>query len=245
MGIDAEMFVKVRGQHLTEDDLKALRAKVGDAFGTERFFITCESNYVRHSLQEVQEIHQDSADENEAIIRPLPGEQFIQVSLYTRYYGPGYERGDFGFIYLLYKWLELNIPEGEVWYGGDSSGVLFRSLTADGCAEKLLQHYLKVGHQPYRCYFQESLGTEDTWAKPPKCIHPLCGDNMSRSGFGPAYALFTCVSCGRSYYTKDSGVTWLSAQYRDGLTERTDKIYDAQEGVWKVWKDPKAETCKS
>lgn len=243
MGIDAEMFVKIKGQpHLTEKDLKVLRARIGDAFGPSKFLIYSDKNCCKHSLEEVQEIGQDSADEEEATIRPAPGEQFIQVSLYTRYYGKDYERGDFPFIYTVSLWLEANLPNAEVWYGGDSSGVLFRPFSGT-YREELLQHFLKVGHTPYTGCFQQSLGTEDTWAVPPLCLHPLCGRNMNRHGFGRDYASFTCVSCGRKYLTKDQGKTWLSGKNFGGIDSEVDKIYDAALGVWKDHK--KAEACRS
>lgn len=57
-------------------------------------------------------------------MKAQPGEWFLEVHVWTRYYNEGYERGNIVLICGLCDWVEENIPNSEVWYGGDSSGVL-------------------------------------------------------------------------------------------------------------------------
>ena len=59
---------------------------------------------------------QDSA-ENPYIIAK-PNEQFIEVHVWSRYYGEDYARGDWKTLSFILMWCVFNIPECEVWYGG-------------------------------------------------------------------------------------------------------------------------------
>lgn len=45
----------------------------------------------------------------------------VEVATMARYYGPGYERGDWPTIYGAIRVLQAAFPEATVYYGGDSS----------------------------------------------------------------------------------------------------------------------------
>lgn len=72
----------------------------------------------------------------------------VVVGTMARYYGPGYERGDWPSIYGAIRVLQAAFPEAKVYYGGDS--------TDDGleCTEELLaevwEHFLGPHGDDYR-----------------------------------------------------------------------------------------------
>lgn len=80
-----------------------------------------------------------------------PGEQFINVHLWTRYYGKGYERGSWPTIRGVAEYLEHAFPGATVYYGGDSSGVCATPFD-EAARKELNDHYLTFGHSPYRGY---------------------------------------------------------------------------------------------
>lgn len=199
MGIDAEMFVRTKAK-ITKEQVRDLAYHLGSAFGADRFWIfkdRGEGIPPRHCLEIVNKYDQDGPT-----IKPEKGETFIRVHPATRYYGEGYERGDLPFLIMLAEWLERNIPGGEVWYGGDSSGV---------CAEKFdkrarkryLDLYCKVGHHPYSGAFDTDHGDG---VKAPIC--KFCWKKMRRYGWGKNYAPFHCSGCGESVVTRDGGKTF-------------------------------------
>ena len=184
MGVDAEIVVKTTNP-LSQDDVTLLAHKACDAFGCAKFWIQPEDR--RHAINIIDVYEQDGPD-----ILPAEGEQFLRLSLWSRYYGPGYERGDFAFLYALILWLQRNIPGGSVWYGGDSSGICAEEMTQDALG-KLWAHFCEHGTAPYRSYF-------DRDKSGPTC--DLCGVQMIRYGFGGAYAAWSCA-CGRNISERD------------------------------------------
>lgn len=233
MGIDAEMFVKTT-HHPTQEELESWRCRLGDTFGPDNFWIR-----PRHpAIQQVEVIDQDSNEEPE--IKPQAGEVLLKLNLATRYYGVDYERGDFLFIYGLARWLERNIPEAVVYYGGDSSGVLFRHFHHEA-REALMKHFLEHGHSPYRDYFdppQGKLGNAPQQTRP-VCPTGDCGaQSLFQHGYGQTYIGLHCVACGRDVWTRDQGVTWQSGVQNWTNGQRDDKIeYQMTNGVdWEAVK---------
>ena len=213
MGIDAKMFVRTKST-ITEEQLKKLRWQIGSSIGAHQFWIwEAEAGYSsdRHSLELVDVIHQDGPD-----IYPEEGETFLRVNIGTRYYGKNYERGDFPTIYMTAGWLEVNIPGAEVWYGGDSSGVLHKKFGPEERKE-LLEHYLKCGHEPYASYFSESLDTDHYFVPP--CPNKGCDGRTLRQGFGQKYNSRYCPSCGRTILSRDEGQTWRSYRTTESLMD--------------------------
>ena len=203
MGIDAEMFVRHRG-NLSEIEVRQLAAILGSTFGPERFWIFKNPHFgkPRHALTIVP-IGGDGDPDADAVLRQVPvwyqdgdpivgepGEQFIRVHLGTRYYGPGYERGDWTLIRGVAEFMEMAIPGGEVWYGGDSSGVCAKKLGAEERAE-MTKHFLTNGHRPYQSYF-------DLNGKAPRPLCDFCaGMIMNDVGGGAGRAFYSCAGCGQ------------------------------------------------
>lgn len=145
-------------------------------------------------------------EDSDTPIKANQGECLLKLSLFGRYYGPGYERGDILTYCAIAEWLEINIPGCEVWYGGDSSGV---------CAEPFhelkrreLRKHLFSGNG--RDYFKR--GWMETSSVRPKTCSLCPGGKYCGSQFGSGmhdqYAAFHCAGCGKSVETRDGGNTW-------------------------------------
>ena len=209
MGIDAEMFVRVKSR-LSEDDVRTLGYLLGKAFGHSKFntIHPHESRYegdrAHNALEIVSEWNQDGPT-----IHPEPREQFIRVHLATRYYGTGYERGDLLLILGVARWLEENIPNSSIWYGGDSSGVCAEPF-GHAARESLWKHFRSNGHRPYNGYFDRNNNS-------PEC--PLCKEPATQYGSGGDFASFTCDGCGWKLVHK-GGKEVTNIDPRTGWTDR-------------------------
>lgn len=183
MGIDARMFVRTM-RPLAPAAVRELSAKMCDAFGHSHFWLEREDDV--HALEIVDKMWQDGPD-----IVPKPGEQFIRCRVWTRYYGPEYERGDFLLIAGVARWLEAHIVGGRVWYGGDSSGV----EAAPFDHEAMWRHFVEYGHAPYDRAF--------THRPQPACT--FCGDRlMVEFGGGCGDTFWRCAGCGYEIAVNDA-----------------------------------------
>ncbi len=197
MGVDAEMFVQVKPP-LSDREVERVAFELGSAFGHRQFFIDRTGKYGeggQHAVQPVDVFTQDRPN-----IKPKRGEQFLQVHLWTRYYGIGYERGDLPLILSIAQWFDLRLPGCEVWYGGDSSGILAVHLDAVERAS-LWAHFVKHARRPYLDRFGQGLGGTSR-----HCT--FCDEPMMQYGFGAKYEAFSCAGCGFQEETRDSGLSW-------------------------------------
>lgn len=147
MGIDARMLIKTKSNPSQQQVLNWAR-QICDAYSNDKFWIDYEER--RHCLTVIDEYTQDGDS-----IFPEKDETLIKVHLYDRYYGPGYERGDIGFYISLAAYLESLIPRCEIYYGGDSSGVLavkFDSVARD----EMFRHFVKNAGSPYSDSWKDS-----------------------------------------------------------------------------------------
>jgi len=147
------------------------------------------------------------SDDGPVEIVAEPDECLLQLSIWGRYYGPGYERGDILKYCAMAEWLEQNIQGCEVWYGGDSSDVEIKRFDS-AYREELRKHlYTQEG----RDYFKH-----DSWVGEKKCIPAPCGlcpggkyrGSQFGSGSNGMYAAFGCAGCGKNVKTNDGGVSW-------------------------------------
>lgn len=229
MGIDAEMYVTTP-YHYSKEELQRWNYTIGDALGkhhggpvwvTRKDSYTKEHVYPLHDCAEMpyyyhgdevaakeegwepNVIGQDHMDRS-LDVRAKPGEHMLQVRLFTRYYGEGYERGDLWGILATAAWLDQNIPNATVYYGGDSSGVLIEPF---GWQErvKLVKHWATVGHEPYNRGFDTDLSGR----KIERPICDMCNVPLIRYGWGPdGFGSFSCSGCGLKLVTRDEGVTF-------------------------------------
>lgn len=190
MGVDAQMLVRTR-QAMSVADVRKLAGNLAATFGPDQFWIwddhkNKDGTIGRHCLELIKEYHQDGDP-----IFPEPGETFIEVHLGTRYYGIGYERGDIGFIIHVAEWLEANIPDAQIFYGGDSSGICAEPFDREA-RRKLFAYFCKVGHEPYVGGFGGILSDRES---PPTC--EFCQRTMISTGGGGGKTFYYCSGCGR------------------------------------------------
>lgn len=137
------------------------------------------------------------------VVEAESDECLLSVSLWGRYYGPGYERGDPLIYCAIAEWLELNIPGCTVYYGGDCDGPM-EVFDADARLT-LRQHLYSLQGRAYFTGFADGSN-----AKPPACS--LCPNNtycgyQTGSGLN-GFAAFYCRGCDCFTSTPDGGKTW-------------------------------------
>lgn len=220
MGIDAEMFIRTKRhpRPLTGQGLRDIGRRLCSMYGHENFrldrdFLEYEEDPVarkklaaRHIIYPVDKWEQDGPD-----ILPEQGEFFYRIAIATRYYGVGYERGDLPFIIGVAEALEHMVPGCEVWYGGDSSGVLAEFF---GPLERhrLIEHFYRHDHAPYTRRPNPFRTPDLNDLHPPECS--LCRYPMNRTGFGPDFALYSC-ECGEEVHMRGDKVTRSTPRERD------------------------------
>ena len=218
MGIDAEMLVKVRGE-VTPEQLNRWSWNLTQAIGAKHFMISRDAGKGAIILSPDYEAEYSDpptrpeqpgkfwSQDGETLVAE-PGETFLKVRLATRYYGPGYERGDILTICAVAEWCEANIPDCAVWYGGDSSGVVAEPFGA-AAREAMRQHlYSPKG----RAYFRH----ENPYMPPEKNVPDLSSCKLcvpdrapNQYGFGGNYAAWYCSGCGFYFIYRDG--VWTSS----------------------------------
>lgn len=141
-------------------------------------------------------------------IYAAPDEWLLDVNLWSRYYGIGYERGDILIICAIAEWCEANIPGCEVWYGGDSSGVVAKPFPEAERA-RLRRHLYSPEGRSYRyCAAKTAL------KGPGPC--GLCPGSarFTEAGWGRSYAAVYCGGCNKTFETRDGG-PWVAKQERE------------------------------
>lgn len=212
MGIDAQMLVRVSGPltslygGVTPGRCRKLAVELVESFGTDVVSVIRPGEFSwhpngRHALEIIEKYEQDGPD-----IEPEEGETLIECHLQGRYYGVDYERGPLPDFIMVATWLEAKIPAGEVWYGGDSSGVLAEPF-GPVQREALWKHFLEHAHRPYHDYFKLGIAGQ---------ARPTCdfcaGQPMMDHGGGQDYSFYLCHGC-------DLHVR----QYRDGRIVKCDR----------------------
>ncbi len=242
MGIDAEMFARIKGREnwLPEADELSTAYDLASTLGHQNFFITIglfknSSDHGHHALSIVKPLKDAQEAEDYCLDRSLVGkvlwtqdgdpiiaqddEQFVQVHLYTRYYGEDYARGNWPIIRASAEWLEKRFPDCEVWYGGDSSGVCAAPFTR-GRRDQINDFYLGDGG---RSYYRRD-GFNFTGHAAPTC--PVCAVPMFSSGGGRGTEFWNCDGCGKKAHTTTAGVRWLQRH-----TDHFDRKYEDAEAA--------------
>lgn len=214
MGIDARIVLKMRGDKPSQSQLKDWSWRVCQSIGAKHFFTDDNKTHPRLAISLTSGDEESGADgkvyfQDGDPIFAKDGEWLLRVSVWSRYYGVGYERGDILTICAICEWCEANIPNCTVYYGGDSSGVCLEPFGED-CRIALRKHlYSAAG----RNYFER--GIETHWLKslPPVCsLCPDDGARLRQYGWGAKYAALHCAGCGIDYETRDNGETWAKKE---------------------------------
>jgi hypothetical protein len=213
VGIDAEMFIRTK-EPVSDEQVKQWNYQLGLVFGHSKFWIWQGADGFigdRRALERIEVYEQDGPD-----IVPGDGETFLRLNPCTRYYGEGYERGDLPFLIMLAEWCEASIPGVEVWYGGDSSGVLAKPFDMSR-RHALFMHLCSECGRDY--FTERSLLGGDEYGRP-RC--DFCDMPMTRFGFGNSYAAYCCHGCGQETQTRDGGKTWQPRKKVGGRRVETD-----------------------
>jgi hypothetical protein len=189
-----------------------IRAAIGPVPEQRRRAIDLASAiYDLDEYDDVPESHREPGRvycQDGAPILASDGEWLLTVSLWTRYYGPDYERGDILTICAIAEWIEANIPGAEVWYGGDSSGVLAKPFH-EAERKKMRAHLYGADGRDYYNY-RSSFMQKPKGPRPQPCGLCIGPDNFAEFGWGRGgqYLAVHCAGCGKSFKTEDGGTTW-------------------------------------
>lgn len=197
MGVDAQMIVKLSAP-ISDAELIDASYRLAEACGAYRtFFLSNDEDIAkgerRRALNRVTD-DDDSRYHSRHIAEP--DGTWLWLSLWGRYYGIGYERGDlFQFIEIA-EWLERNFAGCLVFYGGDSGETL--DLFNKPARERFIAHWAEKGGRPY--YASE--GKSYKWVErdhPLRPTCPLCERQPTQYGSGGEFASWTCDGCSRHW----------------------------------------------
>lgn len=227
MGIDAEMLIRIRGQKPTEDQIARWSWDLSAATNPSYFFTDADGKFHNGKIQRALGFSYGRDEEGDYIgstegkvwcqdgpdILADDDEWFLEVHLMGRYYGIGYERGDLLAYCAIAEWIEMNIPDASVWYGGDSSGVCAEPF---GASERYkLKRHLNGNHG--RDYFNSFSRYAISTPKPPKpCGLCIPGEpRFTRYGWGginDSYVAMSCAGCGKYFESRDGGENYEEKQ---------------------------------
>lgn len=228
MGIDARILIKITKPEswLDATALRKFSSCLTSIVGPEHFTLMPEEN--RHAITFVADDFRRWADDPNTPhcygqdgpdIYPQPNEQFLEIHVVSRYYGEDYARGDWRTLSFVIMWAQYSIPNCEVWYGGDSSGVCVELATSE-LLNRLTKFFLTSGHETY-------------WMNSPaQNLCEFCRRGVIESGGGQGSKFYLCAGCGSEWLVKDQKLVtkydrrkdercsivsfWLADQVRSG-----------------------------
>lgn len=215
MGIDARIIVRVK-RELSTEELRKVGYNLGIAFGPDRFWYGSET-YTWRDPWAISRIYGYGGDGKSVCpkdgeqfpyrqdgpdIEPEDGEFMYGVYVWTRYWGPAYQRGDIAFIVMLAEWLERHIEGCQVWYGGDSSGVLAQHF--DKAMRDEYMNLWALDGEVYGTFFDN--GSHSPAPYRPKS--KVYSEPMIRNGYGGDFAAFYCPGSGEKAIWE--GGRWLT-----------------------------------
>lgn len=209
MGIDARMLIRYRGEKPTEDQLTRWSWDLCRSIGAEHFYLSDGDGDAIVRAVDLTKYEDDEPGrayyQDGPTLYANTGEWLLEVSLITRYYGIGYERGDILTICAIAEWIEQNMQPCKVLYGGDSSGV-----TAVPFHDEVRRQYrAHLYSQSGRDYFKAFDDDRKSYPIPEQCGLCVRGENrLIRYGWGNNYVALRCAGCGKNFETRDNGVTW-------------------------------------
>lgn len=219
MGIDARILVRYRGERPSSEQLARWSFALVDSLGDgQNFYLDSDPRRPRRAIDLTEDYFEEDGYIPESHRGPgrvsifdgppifaEPGEWLLDVGVWTRYYEVGYERGDILFLCSVAEWIEANIPNAEVWYGGDSSGCVASPFPEARRLELRRHLYSPEG----RAYFRYRQGPLATPPFPPPCVLCIPGEpRFSMLGQRGACTTQECGGCQRVFETHDNGTSW-------------------------------------
>lgn len=186
MGVDARMFVGLK-EKMEPLAIRHLAADCAAAFGPQKFWIKRPDAGYGKAHHVFEENASCEYSEEDAYFKDHHAAQWLRVFLWGRYYGEGYERGDFPLYYALAKWIDTRLPGSVILYGGDTGGEY--ELFDTKRREDLFAHFARVAHKPYRGAFAGIYGAKSV----PLC--DFCQVPLVNYGGGQGDIFYRCDSC--------------------------------------------------
>lgn len=203
MGIDALMYVRIADAPMSDRDVRRLSADLVEAFSTSDLFVIRpgDGQYPngRHAIEPLEKDEYGHLDLGrlERAGADVSG-QWLEVHLWGRYYGEGYERGPWPTYDGICEWLTRRLPTCQVWYAGDSGGAEMPEQMTREMRDRVWAHYAVNGHKPYAGAFNRG----------GKRHCDFCDMDMDHYGTGPNWAAHRCAGCGLNEESRDGGETW-------------------------------------
>ena len=223
------MLVRIRGTKswLSDERVRELSFELSSSIGHDQFlilrtgegFTTRDESKPRRALTIIEPFVDEYEDSPEHVGRVVylqdgpaivaeADEQFIDVNLMGRYYGKGYERGHWPNLRAIICWLSARIPQGEVWYGGDSSGCCAEHMTPDRIAD-LDAHWFANGRRPYTRHASSFRANGRGFAGTEAPICPTCDVSMFECGGSRDFDFWCCDGCGeKATKHTDGRIAW-------------------------------------
>lgn len=194
MGVDAEMVVRLL-HPLSDDELIDASYRLMEACDkSDDFFVSDDEAIARGEYRRaLNRIGADEDSEYRSYGVAKPDGHWFWLSLWGRYYGPGYERGNLWRYIAIAEWLEHNYPGCAVFYGGDSGETLKPFTVAE--RSRLIAHWADKGGRPYYADPRWADGQREDLR--PTC--PLCQKKATQYGSGGTFASWTCDGCARHW----------------------------------------------
>lgn len=241
MGVDAMIFFAVpKASALSKEQLRDLSYQMGRTVGSHNFFIyggafNGPDEPEDYDQYFIRELSWDPDPEDGYVAYGIAGKDsgtiaehcrqdthvVYQVGLFGRYYGPGYERGNWPDLSMLLKWLKIGIPNVEfIFYGGDSDENY--ELVSDRFISDMDAYYLSENGRNYygNSDFKKRL-FDINKSNTPDC--PRCQHEMTDFGGGGGHGFWNCQGCGDKYVItkgdekKDPSLWTYSSKYGEIL----------------------------
>ena len=126
---------------------------------------------------------------------------YYKIGSSSRYYGRGYERGDWPTISYAITWLRFNFPDSEILYGGDCYDIEEYPVFTLKDQQEMDIHWCKNEHLPYR-----DRGNDHNR------VCPNCNKICTQYMWGSQKAGVNCLGCEFTEETTDDGITWSTTK---------------------------------
>jgi hypothetical protein len=208
MGVDAVMFAVVE-RKLSDKEIQKFAVLLSNAFFHTPFFIQHKKDkhhsksYSEESQHAVSCATDDDLDAYGAKLNTKKGSTLLRFNLWSRYYGPGYERGDWAQLSSIILFTQMYFGKAvKLFYGGDSGEGM--DEVTDDFMRDMWAHFTKHAHFPYQQSGWFSRPEEEK--EVPYC--DLCNLSYTQNGSGATYIGTFCAGCGHKLNSTDNGKTW-------------------------------------
>lgn len=193
MGIDSHMLLRTK-HPIADQRVNQLAWELAASFGHQNFYVTPNNT---RALYTVPVYYQDGPE-----IIPEPGETLIRVNVVGRWCDIYSLNSKLFYYAAVAQWLERRVPGCEIWYGGDSSGVLaipFTPKVRAQCMKHMPRFHLIMRDPP------EPDG---------QTTCEFCSKNRAKLYLDSKYLIEECLGCQSLYIQIDGQVLTDANQYR-------------------------------